>query len=210
MGAIPTSDMPGYERLHERVCSTLDRCQETQAIDFKESAPWESLKWRLIKTIMAMGNLRDGGVIIIGASEREDDWELTGISQEHLTTYDVDNITDAINIYASPPMQVEIVRVKYSNDQIFLALHAKEFEYFPYVCNSNSPARIGVLREGEVYIRPPGKPQTKKVTNALEMADLLELAAEKRARSMISTARRIGFVPPPDNTQHFDRELEGL
>lgn len=210
MGAIPTSDMPGYGRLHERVCSALDCCQETQAIDFKGSATWESLKWRLIRTIMAMGNLRDGGVIIIGASERGDDWELTGISQEHLTTYDVDNITDAINKYASPPMQVEIVRVKYSNGQDFLALQAKEFEYAPYVCRNNSPAEIGLLYEGEVYIRPPGKPQTKKVTNALEMVDLLELAAEKRARSMISTSRRIGFVPSPDNIQHFDRELEGL
>jgi len=78
MGAIPTSDMPGHKRLHDRVLSALDRCQEGQAIDFKESAPWESLKWRIVVTALGMGNLRDGGVIVIGASEREQIWELTG------------------------------------------------------------------------------------------------------------------------------------
>ena len=61
-----------------------------------------------------------------------------------------------------------------------------------------------------MYIRPPGKPQTKRITNAQEMDDLLELAAEKRARSMIKASYRIGLVPSTDNTQHFDAELEGL
>ena len=49
MGAIPTSDMPGHKRLHERVVTALDRCQESQAVDFKESATWDQLKWRIIK-----------------------------------------------------------------------------------------------------------------------------------------------------------------
>jgi predicted HTH transcriptional regulator len=210
MGAIPTSDMPGHRQLHDRVCSALDRCQESQAIDFKESAPWKSLKWRLIRTTLAMGNLRDGGVIIIGASERGNNWELTGIAQEHLTTYDVDDTTDAINKYASPPMQIEMVRVKYQEDREFLAFQIREFEYAPYVCRNNSPNKTGLLHEGDVYIRPPGKPQTKKVTNVQEMHDLLELAAEKYARSMIRTSRSIGLVSAQDNTRHFDKELEGL
>lgn len=210
MCAIPTSDMPGHLQLHDRVCSALDRCQESQAIDFKESTASKSLKLQLIRTILAMGNLRDGGVIIIGASERDDTWELTGITHEHLATYDFDDITDAINKYASPPMQIEIVLVKYRSDKEFLAFQVKEFESLPYICRNNAPNGNRLLREGEVYIRPPGKPQTKKITNAQEMADLLELAVEKRARSIISTSRRIGFIPSPDNNQHFGRELEGL
>lgn len=210
MCAFPTSDMPGHSQLHDRVCSALDRCQESQAIDFKESAPWDSSKLRIVRTILAMGNLRDGGIIIIGASERDDTWELTGITAEHLATYDFDNITAAVNTYASPPMEIDIVLVVYRSDKKFLAFQAKEFESLPYVCKNNAPNGNPLLREGEVYIRPPGKPQTKKITNAQEMADLLELAAEKRARSIISTSRRIGFAPPPDDSQHFARELEDL
>jgi len=157
-----------------------------------------------------MGNLRDGGVIIIGASERDDTWDLTGIADEHLITYDFDDITDAVNKYASPPIQIEIVLVTYSSDKIFLAFQVKEFESLPYICKNNAPNGNNLLRKGEVYIRPPGKPQTKKVTNAQEMADILELAAEKRARSIISASRRIGFVPPPEDSQYFDGELEDL
>ena len=81
MCAIPTSDMPGYIQLHDRVYSALDRCQESQAIEFKASIPWESLKYQLVRTTLAIGNLRDGGIIIIGVSERGDAWELTGITE---------------------------------------------------------------------------------------------------------------------------------
>ncbi len=210
MGAIPTSDMPGYRRLHESVYSALDRCRESQAIEFKESEVWDSLKWRLIRTLMAMGNLRDGGIIVIGASERGNEWELTGIRPEHLSTYDIDNIADTLNSYSSPPMEIEIVLVKYRNDKDFLALKANEFEHTPYVCKKNSPDNVRPLFEGEIYIRPPGKAQTKKVTSAQEMHDLLELAAEKRARRMIETSHRIGFIPSKTKSQLFDHELEGL
>ena len=43
---------------------------------------------------MAMGNLRDGGIIIVGVSERGETWDIDGISEEHRSTYDVDTITD--------------------------------------------------------------------------------------------------------------------
>ena len=210
MGAIPTSDMPRHHQFHDRVCGALDRCQESQAVDFKESSDWGSLKWQIIRTLMAMGNLRDGGIIVIGVSQRGDSWDLTGIREHHLSTYDVDDLVDAINKYASPAMEVDVVRVRYQNDKEFLAVQAKEFEYTPYVCKNNGPENIGLLFEGEVYIRPPGKPQTKKVTNAQEMHDLLELAAEKRARRMIGTSHRIGFVTSASVGEHFDEELGGL
>ncbi len=209
MGAIATSDMPGHKQLHEQVYGAIDRCQETSAIEFKESSEWESMKWQIIRTVMGMGNLRDGGIIVIGVSERDDNWKLTGISKEHLGTYDVDDIADTVNKYASPPVDIEIVRVTYSNGKEFLALKAKEFDYTPHVCGRNGPDGSG-LYEGDIYIRPPGKPQTKKVTRAQEMADLLELAAEKRARRIISTSRRVGFVPPADSGDNFDKELDGL
>lgn len=61
--------MPGHHELHGRVHAALDTCVESQAIECKESAPWEVLQHKIIKRALAMGNLRDGGAIIIGASE---------------------------------------------------------------------------------------------------------------------------------------------
>jgi hypothetical protein len=81
MMASPTSDMAGHPRLHDRVMTALNRCLESQDVDFKESAPWPDLRYRIVKTAMAMGNLRDGGIIVVGASERNATWGLTGISE---------------------------------------------------------------------------------------------------------------------------------
>lgn len=210
MGAIPTSDMPGHTKLHERVYNALDRCQESKSVDFKASATWDDVKWRLIRTIIAMGNLRDGGIIAIGASEEGDSWKLTGIASDHLSTYDVDDIIDVVNKYASPPVKIEIVLVKYRNGKFFLAIQVHEFDDTPFVCKKNGHDSYKKLCAGEFYVRPAGKPRTTKVVSAEEMHDLLELAAEKRARRILEVAHRIGLRPTENAIQRFDEELGGL
>ncbi|MEW6674211.1 MAG: ATP-binding protein [Thermodesulfobacteriota bacterium] len=208
--AIPTSDMPGHKKLHERVYNALDRCQESISVDFKESAPWEELKWQIIRTALGMGNLRDGGIIIIGASERGSTWDLPGISSEHLATFDTDVVIDVINKYASPPIKIDLVIVTYRNSNIFLAIQVNEFFDTPFVCKKNGPETGKRLREGDVFVRPPGKPRTTRITTAEEMQDLLELAAEKRARRILEVAYRIGLKATDTSIQKFDTELEGL
>jgi len=66
------------------------------------------------------------------------------------------------------------------------------------------------LFEGAVYIRPPGLARTTRIMNASQMHDLLELAAEKRARRLLEVSRRVGLVPTSTSKEHFDKELEGL
>lgn len=209
MGAIPTSDLPGHKLLHERVVNALDRCQESQGIDFKESATWESLKLTIICTALAMANLRDGGIIVIGASEREQTWKLTGIVPDHLKTYNVDVIVDAINKYSSPNVDVDIVIVKDESGVEFLAIRVKEFNGTPVVCKKNGGPGKNLV-EGAVYVRPPGIAKTTRVMKASQMHDLLELAAEKRARRILEVSRRIGLEPRLTVKERFDEELEGL
>jgi predicted HTH transcriptional regulator len=206
MGAIPTSDMPAYVHLHKRVCGALDCCQETAAVEFKEPAPWPALRQRLIPTIMAMGNLRDGGMVIIGVSERGGRWEPVGIGEGDWATYDPDDIADAVNKYSSPPVEFELVRVSYS-EKDFLVIKVSEFQETPFICKRDGPG----LTQGTVYIRPSGKPETRRVGNSEEMHALLELAAEKRAARMLATTRRLtGLGASPSDDELFGRELSGL
>src|SRR4051794_5375474 len=107
--AFPTTEMSGYIDLRGRIILALGRCQEQTWLDFKESQPWPDLRWRLLKTIMGMANLRDGGLILIGVSERDNTWELIGIDQAHLDTFDYDDIADQLNKYASPQVNLDIV-----------------------------------------------------------------------------------------------------
>lgn len=209
MAPIPSSDMPGHRQLHQRAVFALDRCQESQSVDFKESASWDALQWRIIKTLLGMGNLRDGGIIVIGVSERGKTWELTGISQEHLATYDVDVVVATTNSYASLHVDLDIVTLQHSNGKTFLIMKANEFTDSPLVCKKNGPTQSGLL-EGSVYVRPPGVARTTRVTDAAQMHDLLELAAEKRARRILEVSRRIGLVPESSMAQRFDDELKDL
>jgi predicted HTH transcriptional regulator len=208
MGAILTSDMPGHRRLHERATYALDRCQESPSVEFKESAPWKKLQWQIIKTALAMANLRDGGIILIGVSQRGKIWERKGISGRDLKTFDVDAVLGEVNAYASPHLALDIVTVAHG-DKTFLAVQVEEFTDTPLVCKKNGPNEEK-LREGDVYVRPPGVPQTTRITNAAQMHDLLELAAEKRARRFLETAGRVGLVPGQSATERFDKELGGL
>lgn len=208
MAAFPSSEMPGHRTLHDRVTSALDTCVESQAVDFKESAPWDALKFKLARTAMGMGNLRDGGVIVIGASERDTTWDLTGITPDHLATYSVDDLVDGINKYSSPAVSLKVVTVKYHNGNTFLAIEIREFDETPFVCKKDGPPNSN-LKRGTVYIRPAGLAQTTETRTAEDLQDLLTLAAEKRARRIVETAYRIGLaggVP----SKPFDDELEGL
>tara|TARA_A100001391_G_scaffold203113_2_gene194598 strand:- start:966 stop:1391 length:426 start_codon:yes stop_codon:yes gene_type:complete len=77
--------MSGYADLNGRISLALSRCQEQPWLDFKESKPWFTLRWRMLKTIMGMANLRDGGLILIGVGEKGTAWEL-------MLTTDVDRM----------------------------------------------------------------------------------------------------------------------
>jgi hypothetical protein len=213
---IPDSQLPGHRHLHDRVCTALDLCEESPNIDFKESASWGNLKWTIIKNVLSMGNLRDGGVIIIGASERNGQWQLPGITDVDLQTYDPDVILGQINAYVSPHANVRLVTVTHTNANRFLAVQIFEFDELPLVCKRNGPDGEGII-EGGVYVRPAGVPRATRITNADHMRNLLRLAAEKQARSMLEDAGRLGLLQigavlaaalEPD--QQFEDEREGL
>ncbi len=209
--AFPTTQMSGYTDIRGRIALALGRCQEQPWLDFKESQPWLELRWRLIKTIMGMANLRDGGLVLIGVAERENTWELTGIQQDHLNSFDVDCIIDQLGKYASPQVVVDIVVHDHDDAKCYLAFHVHQFNDVPVVCRNNSPDDVKLkdrLSAGDIYVRPTsGTPRTEKVTDAARLHDLLELAAEFRARKMLEVGRRIGLVPGETVASLYDAEL---
>jgi len=208
MGATPPSlDLPGFRQLRDRADNALQRCQEVADIAFKESAPWENLKSKVVHVALGMGNLRDGGIVIIGVSERDNTWTCTGITEEHLATYDVDLVTDQTNSYVSPHVDLDIVVHEFEGRK-FLVIRVHEFAEIPLVCKKNGPDGSGIVKGG-VYIRLPGTASTTKIQSAEQMRDLLNLAGEKRAREILETAKRVGMAPTVGGDAAFDRELGG-
>ncbi len=212
MGALPSTDLKGYELLKNRVQGALDLLQEGRAVDFKRSVMWNELKQGIPKDILAMSNLRDGGIIIIGVEESDNKWKRTGMTDEQLNTYDPDDMIDHVNKYASPSMTFNVVKHTDNEGLKYLVIRAHEFEEKPFVCKRNF---AGELREGAFYIRPLGKAESREVKIAEEMHDLLELSVEKRTRNFMRQIQRVGIdlktmrLEKTDEDK-FDDELEGL
>jgi predicted HTH transcriptional regulator len=207
MSAIPRSTLPGHKLLHEKVVAALDRCTESQDVEFKESCPFSDIKHKIATTCMAMANQRDGGVIIIGVSERAQSYALLGISPADLATYNEDVMNAFINRYASPSMRVHLVEVEHGGHS-FLAISVPEFERSPIICKSEHPQ--SALYRGTIYVRPLGNPRTERPMDASELAHVIELAAEKRAIEIVQQGRRAGLILPSDDSSKFNAELDGL
>jgi predicted HTH transcriptional regulator len=79
-----------------------------------------------------MGNLRDGGLLIVGVSERQTTWDLTGISDADLATYDPDIVIDVVNSYVSPYVNVDILLVTHCNKK-YLGFGIHEFANNPLI-----------------------------------------------------------------------------
>lgn len=218
MGALPTTELAGYRILRDRVAAALNMLQEERTVDFKGPVEWEQLKYGIPKDVLAMSNLRDGGIIIIGVSERRQEWELSGMTQEQLDTYDVDNMLDWVNRYASPSITFDVVKHTHYKESEgknfdFLAIQVHPFEEKPIVCKRDY---ADGLRKGAFYIRPLGKAESREVQDANEMHDLLELATERRSRNLKGQIMRIlGIRPTPDTLEKtdvdkYEEELEAF
>lgn len=209
MGSIPDSTLPGHKGVHDRALAALSRCAESQSVEFKRSISWEEIRIQLVRAAMAMSNLRDGGLVIIGVSEADDAWRLTGIEDQHLKTYSSDDIHDYVNKYTNVALSIDVVIVEH-NGKRFLALQVSEFDEVPVICRQNSADNGRSFCAGDLFIRPRGKPQSIKIQDVETTGELLNLAAEKIARRLISQGTRIGLAPSPTAKQQFDDELGGI
>jgi predicted HTH transcriptional regulator len=210
MTAIPKTDLQGYEALQKRVDAAFQLLKESRAVDFKQSVKWEDYKIKFTETILAMSNLRDGGIVIIGVSEDKKDWKPEGITDDDLGTYNPDDMIDFVNKYASPVVNFDVVRHEVDEMQ-FLVISVREFESEPVICKRDYNR---YLIRGSIYIRPLGKPETRAIQNAEEMRELLDVAVEKKMRQFEGRIERIfGSRPsaqPPQDQGQFDQELGEL
>jgi predicted HTH transcriptional regulator len=211
MGAIPSSDLDGHESIKERVNAALSLLAESRSVEFKGPEKWETLGPGLAKDVLAISNIRDGGIIIIGV---EKTGQICGLSKEQLETYDTDVMIDFINKYASPSIAIDIVTHKYQtegiSERILLIIQIHEFEELPIICKKGNS---GELKQAGVYFRPIGKPESRLIREESEMKELLEIALEKKLKKWLVQQKRIGLnleQTGQSNKDEFEEELGGL
>jgi hypothetical protein len=96
-------------------------------------------------------DLRDGGILIVGVSQRDGRWERTGITNEHLRSFGPDNIASHLSAFISPHISLDVVIVSHEGKE-YLAIYIREFDDTPLVCKKNGPDRSRIV-EGRVPCR---------------------------------------------------------
>jgi len=211
MSPLPTTELTGFSALKERVDNALNMLQEARSLDFKKAIPWDDIKIGLVKDILAMSNLSDGGIIVLGVEEVDGDWAINGVTAEILDSYDSDNMHDFINRYASPSVNFDVVTHADSTGKVFLVVQVREFEEFPIVCKKSGTE----IRKGAFYIRPLGKPETREVHEANELREVLNIAVEKNTRKLLTQFKKVGVDfsdtrARESDSDKYDKELGGL
>lgn len=181
---------------------------ETRGFEFKGPGARTDthLLAKVARAALSLGNLRDGGYIIIGIDDSDPASLGPGLDDEQLRSWtDFDNLSRKLAVYADPPLRLDSDRMTLSSGSRVAVIQVHEFADVPHLCGKayeDERDRL-VLRKGALYVRTRTAPETAEVADSIEMRDVLELAIEKGVRRFVETAARAGLplgvtdVAPP-------------
>jgi predicted HTH transcriptional regulator len=188
---------------------------ESRGLELKGPGPRSDKRLfaKVTRAALSLGNLRDGGYVVIGISDESPDEMQPGLSSADLASWiDYDNVARALANYADPPLRFDIASLKLSSGAEVAVIEVNEFEDIPHLCAKDYE---GVLREGALYVRPRKVPETAEVPSAVEMRELIDLATEKALRAYVETADRAGLslrtegeTTPSDQEQYRAEEAD--
>jgi predicted HTH transcriptional regulator len=158
------------------------------------------------RAAIAMGNLQDGGQVVIGIDDNDPEAMLPGLDPGELASWlAYDDVARKLREYADPPLEFEVVEMSLSSGVSVAVLNVDEFRDMPHICVRTYG---DVLRQGALYLRTRGVPETTAFAPPGDVREVLELAAEKRLRAFVSTADRAGVTlsAGPSDTAQYEQE----
>ncbi len=157
--------------------SLIEGGVETPTLDIKAACDWDAAS--MAKDILAMSNVQDGGVIIIGIEDGT--FARQGITAAQKITYDIDIMRDQVAPFADPRA---IFTLDFARDDAgleYAVIRVAPFDDVPVICARNGRH----LQEGIVYYRnTDGRVQSAAVSNAYDMRDIITNAAAKMMRRL--------------------------
>jgi predicted HTH transcriptional regulator len=179
--------------------SRLEGQAETQSLEFKAACSWDVSK--LAKDILALSNVQDGGIILIGVSDST--FSRQGVSEEQKASFKVDIMRDQMASYADPHVNftVQFPVDRYGKE--YIAIRVSQFDQIPVICRRDS----NDTRAGTVYFRNRNRRvESAAVSNSYDMRDIIQLATVR----MMQSLRQAGFEVNSPHDDRFDEELGGL
>jgi predicted HTH transcriptional regulator len=183
--------------------------REERNLEFKERLDWSKSEGRnnLIKAALAMSNIRDGGVIVLGV---RNDGTPVGLSAKEAVVFDHDALAPVINEYAEPYTRLVVTSGHDPDDggRWFVVIQIQEFHEYPVICKRDGTD----LRRGALYTRSTKMNASAEVASVAEMKEILDLAVEKGIRAFNLRAASAGIPLPstPTAREQYERQLGKL
>jgi predicted HTH transcriptional regulator len=178
----------------EEIEAALSSGYEVRGLELKGPGPRTDahLFAKVTRAALSMGNLRDGGHVIIGIDDGDPSMMLPGLEAIDLRSWlAYDDVARRLAEYADPPLRFDIARIELASGVNVAVIQVFEFSDTPHLCAKDFPK---VLRKGALYVRPRKVPETSEVASLVEMRDIIQLATEKALRAYIETAERAGLT----------------
>ena len=192
--------------------------KEERYLEYKGAMGWSSdfTKVAIAKAMMAMSNLRNGGVIVVGMKEiQRGTWEPDTMTAEQVASFTQDDIAQWVNDYAVPALHFTVESFLLEANH-FVVIKVREFDGFPTMCRKPRTFRgREELKRGAVYYRSNAKNESAHISSDEDMRELITLAVDKRVAQSIQRLRELGLVATLPETQEEDalrykQERQGL
>jgi predicted HTH transcriptional regulator len=185
---------------------------ENLSLEFKSSFDFDGNSWareRLIRSILAMSNTRNGGSIVIGVLENADkSFDFQGLEAAHflLIKSKEDDLKSKVESFSSSPVSYEIISGQYKGKN-FVIFNVNEFTLNPLVCRKNGEHKDKILEEGAIYVRTlKDKPSCIKLTNSVDIQDFLERSVDKQIINLHKRGWKHDSEYVKDDKSFFEKE----
>ena len=220
-------------RLSDSEFAGLIELGESRSVEFKPGGSRKNellLAW-VVRGVLAMSNTADGGWVILGIEERGETAVFTGLSRHDLLTWNQDDFAATVSGYVDAYVTATAYEARHAGVD-FVVLRVRQFDDVPTL-SKRAVKKPGhpkekpeyILKEGAIYIRPRGKPESRELRTYAEMRELVELARlpvrESALQGLTSAAARLeaavdrlaGASPAPStpsDDELFDRQRDPL
>lgn len=196
----------------------VEQRKEERYLEYKGSMVWtrDDTKVKIAQAMMAMSNLRGGGVIVVGMKETQRGvWEPDIMTDEQVASFTQDDIAQWVNDFAVPAVQFAVEPFVSGKNQ-FVIIQVREFDSVPTVCRKQKTlGGSDALKPGAIYYRSNRKNESAPISSDEDMRELITTAVNKEVARKIEHLRELGLVaiysePQKGNAVKYEQEREGL
>ncbi|QDT24415.1 helix-turn-helix domain-containing protein [Gimesia chilikensis] len=196
----------------------IETSGESDNIDFKGPMTWDksTQSAKLAKVIVSFANSRDGGAIVIGRSEVNGQFEITGLTEDEAISFETTRVASWINSRFSPPVRLVCSSIEYECKRLEV-ISVAQFEDIPIICTKPlldpTDSRKELLKQGTIYVRNQNA-ESAPLKTVEEFRTLIGLATSRQGDQMLSMFDSIlkgkPILPVENHQERYEAELKRI